>query len=785
MSVSLKTRMQGRQGAVLALIALSAIVWLIFGRTLTSYFLADDFGEVAYCARILAGRYDLIWANFTGNFMQIPSMAVWRPWLLISLLVDHAVWGVNAFGFYLTNVLSFNVCVIELFVLVRMLAARANPAPANVAAFFAALLFAVSPLHSESVSWVVGRVDIVCCAFYLASLLCLMAGEKMMAHGARATMMMVSSVVCWWLAMWTKEMAIGLPIVAYAAVFLFGERPARLRHAFKVTWPLFASLILYFILRYLALGTILGGYVNGIGDAQAANAVIRWLDIDTVRRLLLPLPTSIFKEGKAWQASVLMPIWIALATVFAVKLSRLRLRWEWLVFAIIWGLTTLAPVYKLWGLGYDLEGARFCFFLTMPLAVSTVLLLLPGRGKRCDGAGILAACFLIALATINTSIAIKNNLMWVQAGRGNKALVSASADLSRELAGKNMAGLVTGIPHRNGAAHMILNGPTYEMTLQPPFQSQDLSQSLLTFEPLLFAENDAMQPLRYREIAAVGMPRYHWDADKRAFELQHADIVGSKRVKLDNVELLPRVQPHSLGHIQVTQDKNGPSPEIAIKDVQYQDGLSVDMTGLASADLLIVRARQVKAKGAMTARSGETVLGAADLQACGNGEYFALLPVSRSAGWFVDGRPDSVFVQLPGGAEMTLQSIRPAAYGDVAPVLASKQIKVGRDGCVRLNADARALTLDLIMPICLSDYFDKQSIKDLKIEITKSNQFFEQADQSANAGLKTKDVQAGQNRAIMIDESLLPAAGYFQMRAVLTLQNGLVIRGNELTFYKP
>jgi len=209
------------------------------------------------------------------------------------------------------------------------------------------------------------------------------------------------------------------------------------------------------------------------------------------------------------------------------------------------------------------------------------------------------------------------------------------------------------------------------------------------------------------------------------------------------------------------------------------------MTGLARADLLIVRARQVKANGAMTARSAETVLGAADFQACANGEYFALLPVSRSAGWFVDRRPDSVFVQLPGGAEMTLQSVKPAAYGDVAPVLAPKQIKVGRDGCVRLNADARDVTLDLIMPICLSDYFDKQSIKDVKIEITKSNQFFEQADQSANAGLQTKDVQAGQNRAIMIDKSLLPAAGYFQMRAVLTLQNGLVIRGNELTFYKP
>lgn len=784
MSASLKTRLQGTQGAILASLALSAVVWLIFGRTLTSYFLADDFGEVAYCARIFAGHYDLIWANFTGNFMQIPSMAVWRPWLLVSLLIDHAIWGVNATGFYLTNILSFNVCVIELFVLVRMLAHRANPALANLAAFFAALLFAVSPLHSESVSWVVGRVDIVCGVFYLASLLCLMAGEKKIANGARATMLVVSSVVCWWLAMWTKEMAIGLPIVAFAAVFLYGEQPSRFKHAFRVAWPLFASLILYFILRYLALGTLLGGYVNGIGDAQAANAITRWLDLDTVKRLLLPLPQSIFKDA-AWQANALIPIWAALATMLAIKLSRLRMRWEWLGFVFVWGLTTLAPVYKLWGLGHDLEGARFCYFLTMPMAVASVLLLLPGRGKRCDGAGVLAGCLLTALIAINASIAIKNNLMWVQAGRGNKALVAASVDLSRSTTSKMQKALVTGIPHRNGAAHMILNGPTYEMTLQPPFLKEHLSGPLYTFEPLLFAENDAMQPLRYRELAKAGLPRYHWDADKRIFEQQRGPIESASAVNLSKMELLSRVQPHSLGRISAKQDISGSSSGLAIKNVQYQDGLLVDMTGLESADLLVLRADKAKVDGALVARYGESILGSANMQACAAGRSIALLPISRSAEWFVGKGGDNVFVQLPGGSEMTLRSVKPAAYADVAPVLRPAGMSTGRDGCVRLPADAKDIMLDLAVPARLADYFAGQSVRSAKIEITNSNQFFEQADQNADAGLKVQDVDATHAASVSVQLASIPASGYFQMRAVLTLQNGLVIRGNELTFYKP
>ena len=123
------------------LLFLTALTWFIFNRTLGTYFLADDFGEIAYVSRIVGGEYGLIWLNFTGNFMQIPSMSVWRPWLLMSLLFDYLLWGTNPFGYYLTNLLSYNAVVLLFYWFIRQITAAWTSTRSGAAALFASALF--------------------------------------------------------------------------------------------------------------------------------------------------------------------------------------------------------------------------------------------------------------------------------------------------------------------------------------------------------------------------------------------------------------------------------------------------------------------------------------------------------------------------------------------------------------------------------------------------------------------------------------------------------------------
>lgn len=90
----------------------------------------------------------------------------WIPVTRLSFLADAVIWGKNPLGYHITNVLfhAANVCLLYL-VLRRM--TRANTRCAILAA-----LFAVHPLHVESVAWISERKDVLSAFWLLITLLC-------------------------------------------------------------------------------------------------------------------------------------------------------------------------------------------------------------------------------------------------------------------------------------------------------------------------------------------------------------------------------------------------------------------------------------------------------------------------------------------------------------------------------------------------------------------------------------------------------------------------------------
>ncbi len=469
------------------LILLALAVFITFNRTLGSYFIADDFGEVAYVSRIAGGDLGLLWSNFAGNYMQIASMSVWRPWLLVSLLLDYLAWGANPLGYYLTNFLFYTGTCLALYLFVRQLTTNWCKTRSSLAAFFTALIFAISPLHCEAITFVVGRVDIICAFFYLVCLNLFVI--SMRADKKHFKTLTILSVVSFWLAMWTKEMAIGAPVLALALA-LFWDHPAlQVKRSLRLSAPLLISTVVYFILRYLALGTILGGYTQGIGDAQAAGALSHWLDPDTTMRLFFPLPYSIYGSGHIFHSALAL-IYVMLAVLLLLRLASLSVPLRWILFLPLWLATTLAPIYKLWGIGYELEGARFVFFATMPLAAVLPLLLFAPHSSASTTKGpaerlfrpafaALSLIALVALSVIYGKIAARHNLEWVHAGTE----VREFAKQSRALAAQDQTGntIVLGIPKRRGGAEMILNGTTFKILLQPPFTEKHLDEHFLTF----------------------------------------------------------------------------------------------------------------------------------------------------------------------------------------------------------------------------------------------------------------------------------------------------------------
>src|SRR5262249_31939043 len=91
------------------------------------------------------------------------------PFITLTLALDYWLWGADARGFHLTNLIYQTASSILLFFVSRRLLNGLSSRSATLTAFFAAAFFAAQPLHPEVVSWVIARVDSVALTFYLLS----------------------------------------------------------------------------------------------------------------------------------------------------------------------------------------------------------------------------------------------------------------------------------------------------------------------------------------------------------------------------------------------------------------------------------------------------------------------------------------------------------------------------------------------------------------------------------------------------------------------------------------
>lgn len=149
--------------------------------------------------------------------MFVPkSRGNYMPLRTLSYALDHAIWGMRPFGFQLTNVVLHALSVIGVWLLVRKLA----PDPT---ALLAAVLFAVHPIHVESVTWMSARKDALCLVFFLAAILLF---EDSEAKGKPVSY--VASIAATGLALLSKLTAVTIPLCIFLLdICRHGWPPAR------------------------------------------------------------------------------------------------------------------------------------------------------------------------------------------------------------------------------------------------------------------------------------------------------------------------------------------------------------------------------------------------------------------------------------------------------------------------------------------------------------------------------------------------------------------------------
>ncbi len=281
--------------------------------------------------------------NVIVNTERVHSLANWwratshgglRPLLNLTYTLNWLAGDGNPFGFHAFNLLVHLVTTACVFALARSFLRRHAPAgDIDLVAAWAALLFAVHPLHSEAVTYICGRSTSLMTAFYLGALVYYVrADEGNSRHRLAAFGLFLLAVL-------TKESAMLFPLALLAWDWSVGT-PWRI--ALRRQWPFWALclLILLALLQHPGYWSLLQASLDA-------------------RDLAAGLPTQLYSStallGKLfWPVALnIDPDWPVLASLgdvlpqallfvgFAVLAAWQRHQRPWLALALLWLLIHL------------------------------------------------------------------------------------------------------------------------------------------------------------------------------------------------------------------------------------------------------------------------------------------------------------------------------------------------------------------------------------------------------------------------------------------------------------
>ncbi|MBW2637440.1 MAG: glycosyltransferase family 39 protein, partial [Deltaproteobacteria bacterium] len=169
---------------------------------------------------------------------DIEHTGYYRPLINLTYRIDYMLWGMNPKGFRTSNVILHIMSCLFLYHIILLLVNDRK------AAFLATILFALHPVNTESVSWVVARNNILVTLTALASLYFFIRGWD-----KKELFALILSVLFFAAAVLSKEFGLMiLPVfVLYQA--LISKRKGTFLEKIGIYVPYLAVVIIYFVLR--------------------------------------------------------------------------------------------------------------------------------------------------------------------------------------------------------------------------------------------------------------------------------------------------------------------------------------------------------------------------------------------------------------------------------------------------------------------------------------------------------------------------------------------------------
>jgi protein O-mannosyl-transferase len=380
------------------------VVTLVFGQVLGFAFVNWDDGDGVYNnPRVTRG---LSVGAMVGVFIQ-RHVESWAPLTTVSHMLVWQLFGNRAWGHHLVNVLLHTASTVLLFLVFRQMTCRAWPA-ALVAA-----LFAIHPLHVESVAWVTERKDTLSGLFFMLAL-----GAYVGYVHAGSKRWYMAILVLFALGLVAKPVVITLPFV----LLLLDYWPLR-----RLGAKAFYEKIPLFVLVGLSCCLTIWGQRNALAPNEwiswswrIQNALISYAAY--VGQFFYPANLTVLYSRRNLHlppGQVLggLAVLVSITTIALL----LRRKAPYLLVGWLWYVGMLVPMIGLIQFGAQSEADRFAYlphiglYLALAWGVADLGRLRPPVRVACGVGGVLAVAVLTACAWQQTTVWQDSRSLWTNA----------------------------------------------------------------------------------------------------------------------------------------------------------------------------------------------------------------------------------------------------------------------------------------------------------------------------------------------------------------------------------
>lgn len=413
---------------ILELIIIIAISFCVYSNALENGFVYDDSFTIVenHFIKDLENIPDL----FNSNYFKWSAELSYRPLVTFSYFIDYSIWRLNPLGYHLSNIFIHIINCLLIYLFIQIVSRN------RIVSFLTSIIFAVHPVLTETVNGISYREDLIASMFFLASFILYFKSNQFERlkpikrfenkRNINQLLIYLSSLLCYFLGLMSKEIAITLPILIIIADIL-----SRLDGLSRLNS---LSRIVNKILRnYLGFILIGGGYIflrfvifknvnenlDSAQNSMTANLLIMPSVIASYIKLLIT-PVFLSADHYVFGSSsvhiiplVLSIVLLILIILFLVKIQKYS---RLMLFSVIWFFVSLLPVCNFIPI-VNVMAERYLyipaigFCLTLALILNGVITIQSNYFKP-DFLRMSAAICIIIIISIYSLLTISRNMDW-------------------------------------------------------------------------------------------------------------------------------------------------------------------------------------------------------------------------------------------------------------------------------------------------------------------------------------------------------------------------------------